>query len=349
MDCDNIVTTWGDTMERKDGYLVIDNYKKILADKDKEQYWIYIDGEEYYFKPASSEEYAYNELIAYHAAQILGIECCYYDLASLCGKKGVISKSLRKEDIKLVPGEIILGDYLVSSTQSGTETKTAIDVMLDLGLDKQTANSLKKYCFSSKTKYGGADDINTLEILYIALKERYGNKINIDEVMNQIIKMFIFDILFNGEDRHSGNYIFIESKTNIKLAALFDNAYIFRTPFGAMSLSVGFRDQNASCNKSLMTFFETYPSTGFEMFLKMFDTLLTNFSEVITATENQLGEELPKDYKYGLLGKFSRHIDILKKVIKAYTLTSTKIIGVSMKKYKVKTTGPIQRTPFKIG
>ena len=82
-------------------------FDKWLYDKSKDHdYWVYINGEEYYFKELDNP---YNELLGYNACKHLGIDACYTDLAILDGKCGVISKSLRDNSSKLVSGDELLG------------------------------------------------------------------------------------------------------------------------------------------------------------------------------------------------------------------------------------------------
>lgn len=156
-------------------------------------------------------------MIAFHIARLIGVECCYYDLASLDGVKGVISKSFRNKDVSLVPGEVILGDYLL----------VARDVLVDLGLDEIEADIIiEKY--HENGIYEGIDVFNTVEALDLALRDRFKDKYDIDNVMKQIKKMLIFDIIVNQSDRHSGNYYFLISSFEIVLASIFDNEYAFR-------------------------------------------------------------------------------------------------------------------------
>ena len=52
------------------------------------------------------EEYA--ELISYEIAKLLGIECAEYDLATFNGNKGVITRSLVKNNEKIISGDELL-------------------------------------------------------------------------------------------------------------------------------------------------------------------------------------------------------------------------------------------------
>lgn len=120
-------------MERIGGYLVIDECKNVEVDNSRSHYWVYIDGEEYYFKPIRYHG-NYNELIAYYGGMLLGIDMCYYDLAVLNGRYGYISKSLRGEDVGLVSGDDILLEYIKDDNN--------VDSLLDMGVELWVINKL---------------------------------------------------------------------------------------------------------------------------------------------------------------------------------------------------------------
>lgn len=173
-------------MERIDGYLVIDDYKRVVSDKDEKRCWVYLDGEEYYFKPTTVFDvdnklvnYAYKELVGYQAAKFLGINACYCDLAILNGEKGVISKSLRNDEVKLVSGNEILGDYIADN----------FEIVKSMGFGDELASQIEKYGLGDTTRYFSAMYINNLEIIWQALEYKYKDRIDIYSVMKQFVMM----------------------------------------------------------------------------------------------------------------------------------------------------------------
>lgn len=313
-------------MERVNGYLVIDDCRREVVDEEKGQGYVYIDDEEWYFKPILSEEIIYNELVACNIARLIGVECCYYDLATLNGVKGVISRSFRKNGDKLVAAEVILGDYLL-------ECK---DVLVNLGFDRIDADIIIEN-YHKNGKYEGIDEFNTLEALELALRYKYNDKFDIDKVIVQVKKMFIFDILVNQSDRHTANYIFIINMLGIGLAPIFDNSYAFRE-FGCWaSMSVCFDDLCSTTSKLLKTFLESYSHKDFILFLSLFTDYVRCFSKAILMTERQIERALPDKYKDVLFKNANDNVSALFEVLRDYCRKMIKINGVSSKKYSVKT------------
>ena len=242
-------------MKRISGYLVIDEYKRVLANKEKGHYWVYIDGEEYYFKPAL---FAYNELIAYYGAQMLEIDACYYDLATLNGELGYISKSYRNMATKLVPGEEILLEYLKFNIKNGTIHNMGIPSSW-LNPDTLGDNSNSIYDIEP-------DDINNLLIIKDALIHKYGHLIEIDKIMEKFVLMYFFAVIFKDMDKHSGDWIIMETPEGITLYPLFDNELIFDILSRGMNFSISFFDYEKSALDSLKYFFSVFPKAYIKLF-----------------------------------------------------------------------------------
>lgn len=301
-------------MERINGYLWIDDCERVLIDKDKNQHWVYISGEEYFFKPMFFTG-VYNELIGYYAAKILGIDACYYDLAVLNGECGYISKSLRGKDIKLVSGEELLGDYLSSVSDNGI---SAIDVVSNMGIDKRSLDDIKE-----EMEYEGyvvycADYVNNLEVIWQALEYRYGNSVNIKELMDQFIMMYIYVILMGDADKHCCNWMVIESDNSVRLAPLFDNELIFTEISNTTKYSVGFKDDNWYFYTSLEEFFYISSCEYCELFIEMFEKLKNDFNSIFERIKGQIGVEIPVDVREKTVKKFNIHCDKINWIITEY-------------------------------
>lgn len=293
-------------MERIDGYLVIDDCKRVVSEKDDEQYWVYIDGEEYYFKPTvfGSRNYAYNELLGYHAAKFLGLGACFCDLAILNGEKGIISKSLRNDKVKLVSGSEILGDYLALN----------FDMVKDMGFDKELADSVYEYGLSGDKKYFSAMYVNNLEIIWHALEYRYKDKININEVMHQFILMYIFTIIFGDADKNPNNWFIMEDGDDISLSYLFDSMDIFigyeagyDPDKMTMSFSTNFKDYEVNLEESLKTFFKTSPREYYNWFVAIFNKVIMNFFVILEEIEKQIGMKIPLHDRNRLISNFNKN------------------------------------------
>lgn len=297
-------------MERIEGYLVIDGYKKVDANNDKGHYWVYIDGEEYYFKEMDNP---YRELIGYNAAKYLEIDACYTDLAILNGKRGIISKSLRNN--KLISGDELLGDYLVNN----------FDSVSDMGFVGELANRIKEYGLGDTTRYLSSIYINNLEIIWQALEDRYKSKINIESIMEEFVAMYMFTILFADVDKHPGNWFIIEENNEVRLAPIFDNGDIlvsYEDGYDAnnvlISYSTNFRDSEVNIVESLKVFFDTSSYEYFLLFVNLYDKVVMNFDEIINLSEKQIGCDIPSYEKEKIIVSFNKHCEIIQDVINSY-------------------------------
>ena len=310
-------------MERIDGYLVIDECKRVVSDKNDEQYWVYIDDEEYYFKPTVFDmgnefvNFAYKELVGYQAAKFLGIDACYTDLAVINGNKGIISKSLRKEGINLVSGNEILGDYIADN----------FDIVKDMGMGSELASQTEKYGLGDTTRYFSAMYINNLEMIWQALEYRYKDKINIKSIMHQFVLMYMFTIILGDADKHPGNWFILENGENIKLAPLFDNGNIligyeegYDIDKIKMNFSTNFKDYEVNLVQTLKVFLETSGEEYFDLFVNIFDKMLMNFDAILDMVEKQIGVEIPEYEKEKIIVAFNKNSEKITEIIDSFKI-----------------------------
>jgi len=309
-------------MERINGFLCIDECVRKIANEEKGHYWVYINGVEYYFKPAYFEDGLFcGELIAYYGSKILGIKSCFYDLAILDGKKGYISKSLRGNDVKLVSGEVILGDYLASYKVVKGNLIKSIDIIKDMGFDEA---DIVEEIQSEEVRNFCADYINNLEIIWQALEDRYSDKIDIADVMYEFILMYLFTILFKDMDKHPANWMIVEGKNGINLAPLFDNELILSDCYDCSCLSVDFKDFSGIM-KSLMVFFEVSSLEYFELFVNMFERIVKNFELVFDMVEKQIGVKIDLVKRAYIMEMFDKNSQTIREVIDDYLARHYKI------------------------
>ena len=281
-------------MERRQGYLVIDDFSREQADY-YEHYWVCIEGVEYYFKPT---EFVYNELIGYRIAQLLGIDACYCDLAILNGQRGIISKSLRSPNSKLVPGNLIVGEY----------AQKFPDIIKNMGFVGGNLEMIIKNCLDGNSSL--VYSINNLEVIIRALEWRYGHLVDINKIIEQFILMYLYTIIVTDVDRGPLNWMILEMPNNIGLGPLIDNEWTFRdtdaeTP---ISLFVDFKDYYSTPFESLQYFLSVYPKKYFTLFEEMFDKVIVNFEGIIKAVEKQTGVPIPSEIKTKIVRKFTENV-----------------------------------------
>ena len=303
-------------MKRIEGFLCIDECKKDLAKthhKKTNHYWVYLNGEEYYFKPTNNY---YNELISYHALSLLGIDACFCDLAILNGEKGIISKSIRKENNKLISGSQILKEYAYDSISNLYWIKKMID----------QSDVSKKWWFNDKYREKSnliANGINDLENIWHALEYKYKDdkRFNIEETMHQIIKMYIFILLSYDTDKYAINWLIEESENKVKLAPLFDNEDSFNYNKDKLNqrynLAVSTTPETYNQNQleAITTFLSISSSEYFDLFYKMYEKLVNNFDKIIRKIENQTGIPIPPYKKLIIVNGFYKNMEQIKKYL----------------------------------
>jgi len=312
-------------MERIEGFLCIDNCKKEPANihqKKTNHYWVYINGEEYYFKPTNNY---YNELIGYHAASYLGIDSCYCDLAISNGQKGIISKSLRKENTKLTSGYDILNEYVYS----GLSNLYWIKKMMN------ATNVLKKWWFDDKYRDKSnliANGINDLENIWHALEYKYKDdrRFNIEKVMNQMVMMYIFSLLSYDTDKYATNWIIEENENDIRLAPIFDNEDAFNYTKDKLNQKTRFSESstpetyNYNQLEAINTFLSISSSEYLELFYEMYENLSNNFDKIIKNAEVQIGIPISLHKKLTITNGFYKNMEQIKNSLEQYKNSKTK-------------------------
>ena len=276
-------------MERVNGYLVIDGCKREVVNNEMGQYFVYIDGEEYFYKPIT---YHYKELVAYYGAKMMGIDGCFYDLAVLDKEIGYISKSFRNKNARFILGEELLNNYLNGERRIKGRLIKNIDIINDMGVRALSMNDSNDYV---DVNYLGSDDLNNLEVIWQALEDRYKDKINISEVMEQFVLMYIFTIIFYDTDKHSGNWGMLENDNNVRLVPLFDNEFILNDCYSGVGLSVNFNDYNFDIMDSLINFFKISSKDFYNLFVSKFEMVEGNIENIFELVEMQIMVKIP-DY-----------------------------------------------------
>lgn len=312
-------------MERIDGFLCIDDCKKEPANvhqKKTNHYWVNINGEEYYFKPSNN---CYNEIIGYHASTFLGIDACFCDLAILNGQKGIISKSLRKENIKLTSGFDILSEYVYS----GLSNLYWIKKMMN------NSDISKKWWFDDKYRDKSnliANSINDLENIWHALEYKYKDDIrfNIEKVMNQMVMMYIYSLLSYDTDKYATNWLIEESENDIRLAPIYDNEDAFNYTKDKLNQRIRFSGSTTPETydynqlEAINIFFSISSSEYSNLFYDMYKKLLNNFDKIIKNAEIQIDTTIPIQKKLTITNGFYKNMEQIRNYLEQYKSTKTK-------------------------
>lgn len=294
-------------MKRINGFLDLDSYfsssdKEDIIESDYKSghYWLIIDGEKYYFKP---EEKSYRELISYHVAKRLNIDAVFYDLARFNGQTGVISKNYCKTDCKYIKGYDILEEYF--ENHFGDLIVMGFDPTISVGHVRM-------------------NKLNNLEIITCALKDRYKDKINIDEVMYQFILLFIFCILTIQKDKTPQNWDIEEGIESVSLIPVMDNALSFGDPATTkVSISSNIATSGTSIEECLKQFLSDSSADIVELFVEKYNTLtMDEFLNIISEVEFNVNASIPRAEKNEIIENFKNNRENIKRVLEELNISS---------------------------
>ena len=240
-------------------------------------------------KNAFSNDYVFTTFITLKSgkriyAKDYGLKCADYDLAKFHDEKGVISEDFLKDD----------------------ETYTSMKSIL--------INYYQIY----KTKRNNLTDIIS------ALEYKYRDPKLVGKLMNQIVDIFIFDILLANLDRHAENYGIIENGKDIKVSPVFDNTYMLADltlMYGGYSLGVDedddfFSDDYEPDNKYLMKFLRYSSSEYVDLFKsKMWIISEENIEKILNRVEDKIHAKIDETIRNKIKVNFRINLDNINYVL----------------------------------
>lgn len=255
------------------------------------------NGTKYYYKSDPNSN-PYSELLINCLANDYGIPSVLYDLATVKDTKGVISKDFTKPNTNIISGKDIIVEYIKYLNK-----KNNIDDIEDI-----------------------LEHINNLEDIWNALDYHYRdlpNKLEIvSNLMNQIVDLFIFDILTYQSDRHFNNWSIIEEDDNISLAPIYDNeltALVDSEYSRLMPASYVLAVDSFSLddiNKELEKFIDVSEFNYKELIKdKMWIISNDNLKKAFSDIEKKIGYPIPKKIKENSLNLFREHRNNLEEVL----------------------------------
>ncbi len=204
-------------MKKENGYIDLDDFlinkgasSLDVSDLDYEEkikveywlgdnrlaFWIQDDHKKFLFKTVSNPIQAYLELVCEQIAKQLELPCAHYEIAIFQNNLGVISENFKKEN---------------AIYQSGTTLLTEYYHLIDDG--KQVL------------PYNNLTDIETM--LYHKLEGTPNQELLFQKLKEQLLSIFIYDMITNQADRKSNNWGIEILNNDINLQILFDNQESF--------------------------------------------------------------------------------------------------------------------------
>ena len=261
---------------------------KVVNTNEHGYQYLY-NGKKYFFKKWSLLHGCYNELVAEKIARRLGIPCCHYIFTDDDGFLGVSSEMIddenfitMKEFLKSVYGQVFYREFKGRKIED------------------------EEY----RTK-------NTLESIWFALEQKYGDKENgqeiIRNVMDGIVKVFMFDILIGNSDRHTDNLGLIITEDNAEVAKIFDNEELFSDYAlceGSYSIYVEDSDYYEKIN-SIEKFFSISAKEYEEEFKKYLDVISRESIEEIFKELESEDVPIEESIKNRLIDRFEQNRKLL--------------------------------------
>lgn len=263
----------------------------------------YRDGNVYYFN-YDSDCTPYGELIYGCICDDLGIPHIDYDIARIGALEGTLSKNYKKKDEKHISGETLL-------RENGN-----IDLEFSAYDRKMAEIYGKEAVLNGKTK-----PYHSLEHIWYSLKNRYVEKPDLaQKLMEDIVNMFIVDLITGQTDRHSENWEIIEDGDNTRLRPIFDSRRIFsRLPYTAeiaMSVNSHPKDDVKKLEDNVKAFIKQSRSEYVEKLKNSLWVLSPeNFEKIIERIEEKTGVPFPEKLRYEFEDKFETQLDFFLEVL----------------------------------
>lgn len=169
---------------------------------------------------------------------------------------------------------------------------------------------LKDYCLEDYNS-------NNLKYIELCLKFKYQDREIVSKLMEQLINIFIFDVLIGNSDRHSQNLMIIENGNDISFSKLYDNenmlSYLSILE-GYYSLGVTKEDFETEESNTLRHFLDKYKCI--DLFIEKKKIISEeNIIKVIARVEERIGTQIPDIIKNGIIIDFKDNNRMIDKVL----------------------------------
>ena len=286
-------------MNRIDGYINLDeilnsmgvdttSFDTIISSGLVEEiaedvYSFTYNNEKYYYKYSQIFS-PYSELIGECLLDDLNIPHVSYDLATLCGRNGVVSKDFTKDNAKYVSGLEILENY--------TNTR---GVQISI--------------------------FNNLEDIWNALDLYFKDNRNKDEIvaklMNNITDLFMFDMLVSNNDRNVTNWGIEIDGDNINLSKIYDNQRIGYNYKNNPVLDMNVSKENDDSLYENLEYFLNISDSSYREKLNGMMWIISeeNILDVFRRIELKTDTKMPDTVKNSYLDFFNKHRDKITEVV----------------------------------
>lgn len=252
-----------------------------------------INNKKYYIKPLNTNfSTAYMEIVAEKLANILGIPCAHYEVAEITNNKKVYLSE-------------VIGDK---------------DTYIDYNNIQFNIPDSPDAAYTIKRQY-------SLYTLWHKIESKYPEYSQ--NIIHDVIKMYLFDFIFLHSDRHTGNWGLLKTDEGIKAVildneGLFDawpNTYVTSKYYSSDDLSqyhnwesLDCSDHDASYLNELEYFLKTSSEEYTELLNEMLDLVPPSVvSQVFMDTENEFNDKIKLKDSY--LNLYKNHYQRLEELL----------------------------------
>lgn len=185
--------------------------------------------------------------------------------------------------------------------------------------------SLSKQIYNENDKYIPMQKLldehdNNMMYIWNLLEDEYGDRKLVAKLMNEIVNIFLFDVLIANYDRHVGNYGLLIHDNDISIAPLIDNENMLSVySIVDGEFCIGMED----CDYYRDDLFTKFLKLSSDTYLDEFESKLwiiepSNVEKIINRVENKLGTIIDKEIKERIYNDFNDNLISIKSIISDY-------------------------------
>ena len=281
-----------------------------------------IDGIKYYVKRNQNSENIFSEFLIYELANKVGIDVvkpyCFSNK-----DKVIVTKDFKEEGYNSIGGKDILIDYLEY-----------------LIANKLIDDNIKKI-----SKEEVLSSMNNLSVIFNALEYHLKSKYNkidnevLNNLMNELVKRFSFDIITMQSDRGYRNWEVLENDNikDFRFSPLYDNEYAFSS-FNEISymnsvtsdiIKTNYKDKNNKTIKDILVEFLTTSSSEFvSIFINLFNKLdKSSILDSIEELKKNTDLSISHIYINQLINNYENNYNEIKEVLNELNLLKSEVDG----------------------
>lgn len=163
---------------------------------------------------------------------------------------------------------------------------------------------------------------NNLELVWDCLMKKYDDFDLVAKLMDQLVNVFLFDVVSANSDRHFHNYGILYKDDDINITPLFDNERILDVSRcieeQRYNLGVDFDSDMFTSPKNSLNKFLFYSDRRYTERLKSMLWAISSDSveDILTKVEERVKTPLPESTKKIVRDRFSRNLNMIEESIK---------------------------------